>query len=387
MMAVDPVPFLPAADALSLTPVTPPAPMPVASVPPPPGDASDVTAFLDQIMARLQLAQWEAWDSPLELIRVNFRGKPNPVWAFEPEQLIAGAPWEQGIYPRDRERVKAFLARSTPPHPRESIDYRLIVAEGELLWIRHWPLSRTPAANGRARLQGLLMAIPEQKHLEWECLRVSEHECNRIGQELHDDLCQVLTGLSFMMRVLGQRAARVAPTLAAEVNEVNTHVVAATNRVRSMAHGLFPAQLNYANLRTALKEFGDQIKARFKVSVSVELPRRLPAHNSEQIIHVFRIAQEAVTNAIRHGNARSIRLVITASTREIRMDVVDDGDGFLEPTARREGIGIHIMRYRAGVLGGRLEFENRSSRGAVVRLVYPATPLPAARRNPSRRKP
>lgn len=366
-------------------------PTAVPTSPPPKPEATTLSEFgagqpdaasrLDEIMARLQLAHWEAWDRSLELIRVTFSGEQDAVWAFEPVQVAAGVPWEQSIYPRDRERVKTFLTRPDNGRPSESIDYRVIVADGELLWIRHWPLARAAEPDGRFRLRGLLMAIPDQKHLEWECLRVSEHECNRVGQELHDDLCQVLAGLSFMMRVIGQRASLLAPALAREIEELNTHVIAATDRVRSMAHGLFPAQLNYASVRAALKEFADQIKARFKVDVALALPRRLPPHNPDQTIHVFRIAQEAVTNAVRHGKARTIRITIAAHGGEIQMEVADDGNGFPEPGHRREGIGTHIMRYRAGVLGGRLEFGNLAPHGAVVRLVYPALLAPLASRN------
>lgn len=344
-------------------------------------------ALLGDVMARLHLAIWDAWDPSLDLISINFGLQHNAVWSFESAQISAGASWEQSIYPRDRERVKEFLGQHDSARHSESIDYRVIVADGELLWVRHWPLSRSSAPDGRGQLRGLLMAIPEQKHLEWECLRVSEHECNRIGQELHDDLCQVLAGLSFMMRVLGQRAAKLAPALSSDVQELNTHVVAATDRVRSMAHGLFPAQLNYSNLREALKEFSRQIKVRFKVDISLDLPPRIPPHNPDQIIHVFRIAQEAVTNAVRHGHARNIRIVITANAREIQMEVVDDGQGFPATGVRPEGIGIHIMHYRAGVLGGRLEFKNLSPTGAVARLIYPVLETTTRRTSPSRPNP
>lgn len=376
--------IVPLSDRPPLTRMNFDAPPPSLTNTPAMSPALELGAMLDEVMARLHLAIWEAWESDLALININFGPRQDPVWSFEPGQIAAGSSWEQSVYPRDRERVKSFLSRGDAFRRGESIDYRVIVAEGELLWIRHWPLSRLPSSDGRDRARGLLMAIPEQKHLEWECLRVSEHECNRIGQELHDDLCQVLAGLSFMMRVLSQRAAKVAPALSADVQELNTHVVAATDRVRSMAHGLFPAQLNYSNLREALKEFARQIKVRFKVDITLELPARIPPHNPDQIIHVFRIAQEAVTNAVRHGRAHNIRIVITSTAREIQMEVLDDGQGFPATGVRPEGIGIHIMHYRAGVLGGRLEFKNLSPSGAVARFTYPVLQITARRNNPSR---
>jgi signal transduction histidine kinase len=325
-------------------------------------------------MPLLQIALWEARDGPLELIALHIgetHGHRN-IWALEPAQTAPGTSWEESVYPRDRERLLAYLGSTDVIRTRKAIDYRLIVGDGDLLWVRHWLLSRSRGDQGRHHLSGLLMAIPEQKHLEWECLRVSEHECNRIGQELHDDLCQVLAGLSFMMRVLGQRAARLAPALSASVEELNSHVAAATERVRSMAHGLFPAQLHYVSLRHALKELARQIAARFSVKVTLDFPPKFPTHTPEQIIHVFRIAQEAITNAVHHGKARTVRLVVTPAPREVQMTIENDGDVFPANAVRPEGIGIHIMQYRAGVLGGRLEFKNLSPRGAAVHLTYPA---------------
>lgn len=331
----------------------------------------DSAALLAQIMPVAKLALWEAWDSPLELIALNFGQTDRPMFAFEPAQIEPGASWTENVYPADRDKLAAFLDSPDVVRSGRSIDYRLIVGEGELLWVRHWLLHRSTPQEGRRHLQGMLMPIPEQKHLEWECLRVSERECNRIGQELHDDLCQVLAGLTFMMRVLGQRANKVAPDLGAEIEELNTHVIAATERVRSMAHGLFPTQLNYATLRDALNEFVRQIRTRFTVDLTLELPRKLPAHSPEQIIHVYRIAQEAVTNAVRHGGARAIRMLLTATRVAIHLEVVDDGRGFPAIAARPEGIGMHVMQYRARVLGGELHCKNLSPRGAAVLLTYP----------------
>lgn len=334
--------------------------------------AFEPAALLQHLMSLLDIAVWEAWDQPLELIafRVGRTAGAATAFTLEPEQMAPAAAWAESVHPRDRTRLAGFLA-SSAVHSGTPIDYRLIVAEGELLWVRHWLLALTPEANGRNRLYGLLMAIPEQKHLEWECLRVSEHECNRIGQELHDDLCQVLAGLTFKMRVVGQHAAKHAPALIGEIGELDTHLTAATDRVRSMAHGLFPAQLNYASLRHALKEFARQISTRFSVPVELELPAKLPAHTSDQIIHLFRIAQEAASNAVRHGNATAIRLVVAAGPAEVQLTVEDNGRGFPSNAVRPEGIGIHIMQYRAGVLGGRLEFRNLLPQGTAVQLTYP----------------
>jgi signal transduction histidine kinase len=325
--------------------------------------------LLADIMPLAGLAVWDAWTRPLELISLDVgKGSPSP-FSLDAAQLQPGTSWDDAVYPADREIVRTFL--EGPARVARSIDYRLIIGEGELLWVRHWLLSRMPGRGTRRHIRGLIMAIPEQKHLEWECLRVSERACNRIGQDLHDDLCQVLAGITFMMRVLAQRVAHVAPGLAPEFDELNQELVGATNRVRSMAHGLFPAQLNYGTLRHALNEFARQTKTRFPVAFNLKLPRQLAPHSSEQIIHVYRIAQEAVSNSVRHGNATVIRMTVTSSGRQMQLRIEDNGKGFPIAAARPEGIGMHVMLYRASVLGGRLSFRNLTPQGAVVEIRYP----------------
>lgn len=339
--------------------------------------------ILSQIMPLAGLALWEAWSGSLELLDFDTGASVQSAFALDPALCQPGAKWTEGVYPPDREKLEAYLASADPAQRTRSIDYRLIVGEGELVWVRHWLLSRSPAMAGRHRLRGLLMAIPERKHLEWECLRVSERECNRIGQELHDDLCQVLAGVTFMMRVIGQRAAQPGFNAATELNELNQELTGATNRVRSMAHGLFPAKLNHSTLLRALRDFARQTKLRFPIEITLDLPRKLTRHSPEQIMHIYRIAQESVSNSVRHGNATAIRIVVAESSSGSQMIVEDNGSGFPITVARPEGIGMHVMQYRAKILGGELRFRNLPQRGAAVELTYPNTPYKAPRRRRS----
>lgn len=335
--------------------------------------------LLREVMRMAQVAAVEFSDASLKVAVVRGGDAEAPPFGLGAAQVARGTSWYDNVYPSDRERLRAYSNRRGARSPG-TIDYRLIVGEGELLWVRHRAIDRgASGATGQANPPGraLIMAIPEQKHLEWECLRVSERECNRIGQELHDDLCQVLAGLTFMMRVVSQRARRLDATLAAEIDELNTEVTGATDRVRSMAHGLFPAQLRYATLRHALTAFASETRTRFKVEIALRLPRKLPRHSAEQIIHVYRIVQEAVSNAVKHGAATAIEIALAPTSAGLVLTVEDDGKGFATATERPEGIGMHVMQYRARALGGALELRPISPRGIAVRLAYPIGPSAA----------
>lgn len=252
------------------------------------------------------------------------------------------------------------------------MDYRLIVGDGELLWVRHWVLERATApVSGRPWVRSLLRAVSEEKQLEWECLRVSERECNRIGQELHDHLCQVLTGLNLLMRTTANRARARDPAIGREIDELGTHVHVVAARVRSLARGLFPAQLESATLREALTMLAEEIRNRFQIEVTLELPATLPRHTPAQITHIYRIAQEAAGNAVRHGQASKLKLTVTDCTPRLVVRIEDDGVGFPQMATRPEGIGIHTMHHRARLLGGSIAFVDVMPCGVALELAYP----------------
>lgn len=332
---------------------------------------------LPAILPLLPAAVWEAWSDTLELISLEAGGGEGRAEFLDRSLQLPGLRWLERVCLLDLRQVKAFFTLDETDLAGRAIDYRVILDSGELVWVRHWLLRRSAAAGGRARLHGLVMAISEQKRLEWQCLRVCERERNRIGQELHDDVCQVLAGLSYMMQVLGGRLAREAPGLRHEFDELNADVIAAMERTRSMAHGLFPARLNYATLRHALREFSRQIRTRFSLEIALDLPRRLPRHTPEQIIHIYRIAQEAVGNSIRHGRSTAVRIALEISAGHAELRLEDNGTGFPAVDSRPEGIGLHVMQYRARILGGSLDLGNRQPAGAVVKLKYPLAACPA----------
>jgi len=327
--------------------------------------------WLPTILPLLTAAIWEAWADKLELISLD-AGREREAAVFLDRSLQRpGCSWRDRVCLLDLRQVDAFFSLDETDLAGRAIDYRLILENGELVWVRHWLLRRSMESDGRVRLHGLVRVISEQKRLEWECLRASEREQNRIGQELHDDVCQVLAGLGYMMQVLGARLGREAPGLRRELTELNADVMAAMQRTRLMAHGLFPARLNYVNVRQALSEFARQIKARYGREVILDLPRRLPPHSPEQIIHIYRIAQEAVGNSLRHGRATTIRIALKIFGGNAEISFEDNGAGFPAENGRPEGIGLHVMQYRARILGGSLDFCNREAGGAIVRLQYP----------------
>lgn len=352
--------------------------------------ASDIgrdEPLLTRILGVTGLMLWEADEQGLAATTLQGGVSPSLTAAPCPADPGPGGRWTEIVHPADRERVCESLAAEETARTGRPVEYRLLMAGGGFVWVRHWVLHRLNRRDGMRRLQGVILPIPEQRRLELECLRLGERERARIGQELHDDLCQVLAGLAFMLHRVGGCLGRADPALASEVDALNTEVTAVTERVRTMARGLFPAGLDHAGLRRALQDCAEHARQRFAIGVDLELPRRLPPHSPEQILHVYRIVQEAVSNAVRHGAARHLRLAVASAGHAVNLRIEDDGRGFPGTNGEpRPGIGLQVMAYRARTLGGEIRFSNHRPHGGAVYLSYPApaasvndaepTPLP-----------
>ncbi len=220
--------------------------------------------------------------------------------------------------------------------------------------------------------------ITESRRILKQVFDAQDRERQRIGQDLHDDLCQHLTGISCLAKALQQR---VATRLAADepkVADIVELTEQAIRRARDLARGLQPAELS-EGLGPALSELARHIEFMFGVHCefqdgSVVLPpdRMLPTH-------LYRIAQEAINNAIRHGRASNIRMQLATTDAMIVLSIEDDGVG-IDPQAPGEGIGMSTMRHRARMIGAVLTVERAGERGTIVSCRLPisrADPLPS----------
>ncbi len=279
------------------------------------------------------------------------------------------------VHRGDAGRVARFLAAlGSAPLPA-SIEFRQATAAEPPMWLRLLVLHRrgTPRQRNYA---GYLIDISPTKHLEVELLQISEREQNRIGQDLHDDLCQVLAGLSCLTRVLENRLAPQVPHEVENLREINRQLVDAMDRTRALTHGLYPAKMRSGDVRPALLELAKQVEVRFGVKVRTIFRGRFPAHAAHEILHVYRIAQEAISNSIRHGRADRIDLGLVSSPGGMQLSIQDNGVGFPRKEKATPGIGLQIMHHRADQIGARIVVGNGSRRGALIVLHYRPSPQP-----------
>jgi PAS domain S-box-containing protein len=219
----------------------------------------------------------------------------------------------------------------------------------------------------------LLQQIETRKQLEREILNVSEQERRRIGQELHDSLGQQLTGIAFMTKVLEQRLSKESAKEAAEVAEIGNLVNQATEQARGLSKGLHPIDLDAGTLASALQELATSTERLFGIECTLECGKRVEVANPEVAVHLYRITQEAITNAIKHGRTKNIRIRLAHGRDKSVLTVRNDGADFpKEFEARGTGMGLQIMDHRVDIIGGSLDIRKAPGGGTIMTCKFPS---------------
>jgi two-component system CheB/CheR fusion protein len=263
-----------------------------------------------------------------------------------------GAP--RGLAKIARDATDLREAEDELRHARDEMEQRVIERTQDLL-ATNTELERTMA---------------QRQQLERELLAISEREKRRIGEDLHDMVCQELTATALYLKSSAKQLTKECPPASATLDEaaqtVNRNVVVA----RELARGLQAVELTASGLKNALRDLAAHasenrgIKCHFKAARGVRVPDDAVA------LHLYRIAQEAVTNAVKHSGAKNLLISLDRNPTHTCVSVSDDGKGFVMKK-RGKGLGLHMMRYRANALGGELKVQRRRTGGMEITCVIP----------------
>ncbi len=218
---------------------------------------------------------------------------------------------------------------------------------------------------------GIISDITRRKDLEREVLEIAALEERRLGQELHDGLGQQLTGLNLMADALAQRLQTECPALAPLASRIASGLEQAHQQTRSLSWGLVPVEMDGDGLRAALTDLAERTSKQLGVACTLQCAGPVPVADAVAATHLFRIAQEAVSNAVRHGGARNIALAVREEPAALVLSIRDDGKGLPGRPDEARGLGLRLMRYRAGMLGGSLAVGPAEGGGVVVSCTVP----------------
>lgn len=207
--------------------------------------------------------------------------------------------------------------------------------------------------------------ITERRRLEQEVLEIIGTEQRRIGQDLHDGLCQHLAGIEFRTSVLADQLASH-PRAQREIVKIGELIREGARQARMLSRGLSPVSLEAEGLMSALKELTESAADLFGNDCRFECAKPVALADNVVATNLYRIAQEALSNAARHGHAKNVVVALRKTANGIKLTVTDDGAGFSGSAARAEGMGLHIMRYRAELIGATLTIEAAKGSGTRV---------------------
>jgi signal transduction histidine kinase len=220
--------------------------------------------------------------------------------------------------------------------------------------------------------------IARRQGLEGEILSVSDREQQRLGQELHDGLCQHLTAVAFMSRSIAMRLKNHRVIEVGDIEKIAQLVNDAATDTRNLSRALHRIDVDAAGLVNALRDLVD--REIWRIPCRLEFKPSFHIENDIAAGELYRIAREAVINANKHSQAREIVIRLERVENEMVLRVADDGIGFSSEPKTKRGLGAHIMGYRAQLIGARLEIDSPKGRGTRVSCYLPVNAVQSKER-------
>ena len=310
------------------------------------------------------------------------------------------------IHPEDRERILLEAHAALEKKMDLEMEYRTLWPDGSVRWLQTRGRAFYDESGGLVRITGIIQDVTERREtedalrsfntkleslvdertdvikmtmrelqrefaerrrLEGEILDIGERAQTRIGQDLHDDLGQQLVGTTILMGLLSSHLNAESHPRAKEAARLQTVLTEVINTTRNLARSLYPVELERGGLNLSLQELANRTELLAGISCQVNADESFQFEKAVEI-HLYRIVQESISNALKHGMARNV--VIEGSVRDgvATLTVTDDGSGFVPPEEGKwAGIGLHLFQYRARLIGAQLTVTCGENGGCQVR--------------------
>ncbi|MCA8998203.1 MAG: PAS domain-containing protein, partial [Planctomycetaceae bacterium] len=279
--------------------------------------------------------------------------------------------WLELIHPHDRLRAARDLEQALVDRQPYDSEFRIVATDGTTLTLLGQGEQRICSSRrGHQVLCGIHLDVTHRRQLEAAMSLQVDDEKRRISEELHDGLGQQLTGIGFLAKGLSRVLEEEHSPHAFAARELSDSIPDMVRELRGLVRGLMPVELDAIGLSAALQQLADRtwqrhhLNCRFETAGNVEIEEEIVAQQ------FFRIAEEAVNNAIKHSQATEIVIELQAIGNGIFLEIIDNGTGFREDGGAFPGMGTRIMRHRASQIGAALTISGQSSPGTRVRCSW-----------------
>lgn len=232
------------------------------------------------------------------------------------------------------------------------------------------------------KLRHTVREIVNRKIMRKTVLEISERERQRIGRDLHDGLGQHLHGVSFLAALLEKNLREDQSRRALEARQLKEYILDSLDLTRSLAHGLQPVEPSPEGLMAGLNELAKRTSKLFRIECRFDCPADVLVQRHGAAIHLYRIAQEALNNAVKHGKPTRICIRLEVETPRIVLRVCDNGVGIRRVNRNGHGMGLQIMRYRADALNGLLSMKKQPRGGTEMFCAVPRRSLCSQEKHP-----
>lgn len=285
--------------------------------------------------------------------------------------------WPLHLHPDDRERAITQADRLARAYDTFELEYRMIGRDGRTVWL--YSLATVQRECGEPTIIcGFSIDVSRSRQAEAALRDVSarlinaqEEERSRLARELHDDLSQRMALLSIELEQMAQTMS-VSDKMRRKFENLQNQAQEISSDIHRLSYRLHPSKLDHLGLAAAIRSLCEQINAGGKLRVYLH-QRGFPATLPKEItLCLFRIAQEALRNAVKHSRANHVRVIVRLSQDAVRLAVIDDGCGFDQrPGSFVEGLGLISMRERLRIVRGEMEIHSQPGQGTRIEVMVP----------------
>jgi signal transduction histidine kinase len=219
--------------------------------------------------------------------------------------------------------------------------------------------------------QKLRAVLEERKRLEAELLEIAENERRRIGFDLHDDLGQKLTGMLLIARALEQRLTKEGHKEVEDVQKICELIEQSVHHTHNLAHHFSSIDATGGDLAEVMSGLAATVEKMFGIPCECTIKGEIPPLPEDASAQFYKIAQEAVSNAIKHGKASCVWIAIHSNSQKLVVTIKNDGIPFSPPLNPKARMGLRTMNYRANTIGATFEIKPNQKNGTIVTCVLP----------------